>query len=165
MLYDQDRPDNEASNGRRIQRHISDATEKSFGTIRMSDIGLNRQLSSRSLSKSAHKKMGGLPFDRSSLKSPNVRRRSILDRNSLVSPGMSARPLVSPGMGGNRTLDWTSPALMSPAIVSRPPVRGLGRRQDSSRGAQEIGEKLGFRSGCSGSTGRTKGSEMEDKKN
>jgi hypothetical protein len=32
-------------------------------------------------------------------------------------------------------------------------------------GLKKLGKKLGFRSGSSGSTGRTKGSEMDDNKN
>jgi hypothetical protein len=92
-------------------------------------------------------------FDRNSLVSPGMGGRRTLDPNSLVSPGMGGRPLVSPGMsarplvspgisrfikppavgGGRRTLDWTSPALMSPAVVPRPPVRAHLQRDDSVR--------------------------------
>ena len=97
-------------------------------------------------------------FDRNSLASPGMGdTRPKLHPTALISPGMggfaggrlmlspglSARALVSPGIsesikapavgGGQRTLDWSSPALMSPAIVPRPIPRIPLQREESTR--------------------------------
>jgi hypothetical protein len=139
-VADQNRPVKIATNKMRRRGSNAGTCEESVGTIQMDDIGLSHQHSNRSISPQG-------------MISPSVRGRRTLDPNSLVSPGTGGRPLVSPGMGarplvspgirrfikspavggGRRTLDWTSPALMSPAVVPRPPVRAHLQRDDSVR--------------------------------